>query len=149
MTSVRLNPTVAAIVVTRDRLPLLQRCLAGLRAQTRPCDEILVVDNGSGDGTAQWLASQEGLTVLRQDNTGRIACEFRNYLVLDSVAVHDTPQNVGTVPERVTPQTLSKYCFGARNYVAMVRRADQPLPRRARRILGFFMLNVHMVLQGR
>ncbi len=46
---------VAAVVVTRDRLALLQECVARLLAQTRPCD-VLVIDNASVDGTDRWLA---------------------------------------------------------------------------------------------
>jgi rhamnopyranosyl-N-acetylglucosaminyl-diphospho-decaprenol beta-1,3/1,4-galactofuranosyltransferase len=57
--------TVWAVIVTRDRLALLQQCLAALDAQTRPPDRVLVVDNASSDGTAAWLATREGVEVLR------------------------------------------------------------------------------------
>ena len=57
---------VAAIVVTYNRLELLQQCIEALRAQTAACD-ILIVDNASTDGTAQWLASQPELNYR---NTG-------------------------------------------------------------------------------
>jgi rhamnopyranosyl-N-acetylglucosaminyl-diphospho-decaprenol beta-1,3/1,4-galactofuranosyltransferase len=43
--------TVCAVVVTRDRLPLLRECLAALAAQDRPPDHVLVIDNASSDGT--------------------------------------------------------------------------------------------------
>ncbi|HEX8123163.1 MAG TPA: glycosyltransferase family 2 protein [Solirubrobacteraceae bacterium] len=60
-----------AVIVTRDRLALLQQCLAALRTQTRPPDRILVVDNASGDGTAAWLAAQEDVETLRlEENVG-------------------------------------------------------------------------------
>lgn len=48
----------AAVVVTFNRLPLLQKCIEKLEAQTALCD-ILVVNNASTDGTAQWLAERE------------------------------------------------------------------------------------------
>lgn len=51
---------VAAIVVTYNRLELLRQCVEALRAQTAACD-ILIVDNASTDGTANWLASQPDL----------------------------------------------------------------------------------------
>ena len=57
---------VAAIVVTYNRLELLQQCVEALLAQTTVCD-ILIVDNASTDGTAQWLASQPELNYR---NTG-------------------------------------------------------------------------------
>ena len=51
---------VAAVVVTYNRLALLKECVRALRAQTRACD-ILIVDNASTDGTAEWLEAQPGL----------------------------------------------------------------------------------------
>lgn len=47
--------TVAAVVVTRDRLSLLRECVGRLLAQSRACG-VLVVDNASTDGTDRWLA---------------------------------------------------------------------------------------------
>lgn len=57
---------VAAVVVTYNRLELLWQCVEALRAQTAVCD-ILIVDNASTDGTAQWLTSQPD---LHYRNTG-------------------------------------------------------------------------------
>lgn len=48
--------TVAAVVVTRDRLAYLQDCVERLLGQSAACD-VLVVDNASLDGTDQWLAA--------------------------------------------------------------------------------------------
>ena len=63
--------TVYAVVVTRDRLALLQQCVEALRAQTRAPDRILVVDNASTDGTAAWLAGQDDVETLRlEENVG-------------------------------------------------------------------------------
>lgn len=64
------NPAVVAVVVTYNRLELLRRNLDCLRAQTHPLAGIVVVNNGSTDGTEQWLASQTDLTVITQDNCG-------------------------------------------------------------------------------
>jgi rhamnopyranosyl-N-acetylglucosaminyl-diphospho-decaprenol beta-1,3/1,4-galactofuranosyltransferase len=62
---------VCAVVVTRDRLALLQQCVAALREQTRRPDRILIVDNASEDGTAAWLAAQDDVEVLRlEENVG-------------------------------------------------------------------------------
>lgn len=60
---------VIAVVVTYNRLELLKRNIACLR-QNRPLDAILVVNNGSTDGTAEWLAAQSGLHVITQENVG-------------------------------------------------------------------------------
>lgn len=50
-------PRVVAVVVTFDRLPLLQRLVARLR-EVSDLAEVLVVDNASTDGTGGWLAAQ-------------------------------------------------------------------------------------------
>lgn len=47
--------TVSVIVVTWNGLRVLQDCIAALAAQTQP-HELVVVDNGSTDGTREWLA---------------------------------------------------------------------------------------------
>ena len=57
--------TVAAVVVTYERKALLRQCLAALQAQTRPVDEILVVDNASTDGTAAMVRSAFPEVTLR------------------------------------------------------------------------------------
>ena len=56
----------AAVVVTYNRLELLRQCAQALRNQTVACD-ILIVDNASTDGTAQWLESKPELNYR---NTG-------------------------------------------------------------------------------
>lgn len=61
---------VIAVVVTYNRLELLKKNIACLRAQSRALDGIVVVDNGCTDGTSAWLDSQTGLTVVHQDNVG-------------------------------------------------------------------------------
>ena len=66
-----MHPTkISAVIVTRNRLALLQECLVALRGQTRPADEIIVIDNASDDGTKEWLAGQQGIVTVRQANLG-------------------------------------------------------------------------------
>ena len=47
---------IAAVVVTYNRLKMLQQCVEALRSQSADCD-ILIVDNASSDETGLWLAS--------------------------------------------------------------------------------------------
>jgi Predicted glycosyltransferases len=47
--------SVAVVVVTYNRLPLLKRCLAAIAAQTRAPDFVFVIDNASTDGTGEAL----------------------------------------------------------------------------------------------
>ncbi|HET7712862.1 MAG TPA: glycosyltransferase family 2 protein [Thermoanaerobaculia bacterium] len=49
-------PTVSAILVTWDSAGYLPRCAEGLRSQTHARMEIVVVDNGSSDGSAELTA---------------------------------------------------------------------------------------------
>jgi rhamnopyranosyl-N-acetylglucosaminyl-diphospho-decaprenol beta-1,3/1,4-galactofuranosyltransferase len=42
---------ICAVVVTYNRKRLLEQCLTALLDQTRPLDEIIVIDNASTDGT--------------------------------------------------------------------------------------------------
>lgn len=61
---------ITAVVVTYNRRNLLKRCIEHLRKQTVRLDSIIVVNNGSSDGTDVWLNSQEDLDVIHQENVG-------------------------------------------------------------------------------
>jgi rhamnopyranosyl-N-acetylglucosaminyl-diphospho-decaprenol beta-1,3/1,4-galactofuranosyltransferase len=61
---------VCAIIVTFNRLKLLTQCIDAIRGQEPRPDRIVVVDSGSTDGTGEWLAAQDDLTVVRQANCG-------------------------------------------------------------------------------
>lgn len=65
---------VAAVVVTYNRKALLRECLDALMAQEYPEMEILVIDNGSGDGTGELVRERYQAASrfpLRYYNTGR------------------------------------------------------------------------------
>jgi len=69
------EPKVVAVVVTYNRRGKLARCIGSIREQSRPADQILVVDNASTDGTAEVLAElaqqEPKLTVIQMStNTG-------------------------------------------------------------------------------
>ena len=51
---------LSVLVLTRNRLALLKRCLHALEQQTAPPEEVVVVDTGSTDGTREWLKEQGG-----------------------------------------------------------------------------------------
>ena len=68
-------PFISIILPTYNRLPLLKKAIAALQAQQYPpdCFEVLVVDDGSTDGTAVYLAQQTGIRTIRQANGGPAA----------------------------------------------------------------------------
>jgi len=51
---------VIAVVVSHNGRPFLRETFRGLAAQSRPIDDILVVDTGSTDGSADWARSRLG-----------------------------------------------------------------------------------------
>ena len=63
---------VSAIVPTYNRRSYIVRAIDSILEQTVPVDEILVVDDGSTDGTAELLEERYGarVRVIRQANTG-------------------------------------------------------------------------------
>ncbi|MGI9106031.1 MAG: glycosyltransferase family 2 protein [Pyrinomonadaceae bacterium] len=53
-----MSERVCAVVVTYNRQALLRECLLALQAQTRPVDEILIVNNASTDQTGAMLRAE-------------------------------------------------------------------------------------------
>jgi len=70
------SPTVRVVVVNWNRRELLRACLESLARQTHPSYEVLVVDNGSVDGSAEFVQSITPtypvplLLVQNQENRG-------------------------------------------------------------------------------
>jgi len=52
------RPTLSVVIPVHNGMPHLPETLASVLAQTRRPDEVVVVENGSQDGTAEWLATQ-------------------------------------------------------------------------------------------
>jgi len=69
---------IIAVVVTHNRFELLKRVIKSLKNQTVPLDRIIIINNGSTDGTTEYLRKFEGLNdsmdqdvaVINQDNVG-------------------------------------------------------------------------------
>lgn len=73
------GPDVSAIIPTWNRRELVQHAIRSVLAQTRPVDEIIVVDDGSTDGTGTALAAEFGdrIVYVRQANAGVSAARNR------------------------------------------------------------------------
>jgi len=61
---------ITAVVVTYNRLQYLKKVISALNNQSKKLDSIIVVNNGSTDGTKEWLSEQTGLFVINQENVG-------------------------------------------------------------------------------
>lgn len=114
---------IAAVVVTYNRIKYLKKCIAALLEQTYPLDAVFVIDNGSTDGTKEWLDCQKSLIIIHQDNVGGAGGFYRGLMEANRAGyeyvwamdddVHPTPscleQMIAIMPERggiVCPQRL-------------------------------------------
>jgi GT2 family glycosyltransferase len=61
---------IIAVIVTHNRLPLLQEAVGAIRQQLLLPQQLIIVNNGSTDDTSNWLATQPALHVITQDNQG-------------------------------------------------------------------------------
>lgn len=77
---------VGIVVVTYNRLALLKEAIDSLRNQIYTNREIVVVNNGSTDGTQEWLNAQKDIIVITQQNQGGAGGFFTG---MKYVAEHD------------------------------------------------------------
>ncbi len=75
LASVSGDLTFSIVIPTYNRLASLKRALASIYAQPFPKEryEVIVADDGSSDGTWEWIEEQraEGLLPLRQEHLGQ------------------------------------------------------------------------------
>lgn len=64
-------PLVSVIIPTHDRLALSLEAIESVRAQSYVPIELIVVDDGSTDGTSERLRAEPGIRLLHIDHTGR------------------------------------------------------------------------------
>lgn len=95
-------PMVTIIMLTWNGLEYTQRCIESIREHTRDiAHRLLVVDNGSSDGTLEWLQAQADVTLIanehnlgftRGNNQGMAATPPAHDILLlnnDTVIPHD------------------------------------------------------------
>lgn len=58
------------IVVTHNRVNLLKKCVTSILNQTKKFERVIIINNGSTDGTAEYLTSIVDIDVINSDNTG-------------------------------------------------------------------------------
>jgi glycosyltransferase involved in cell wall biosynthesis len=73
------SPDVSVVIPTRNRCPLLEQAVSSVLAQAGVRLELIVVDDGSDDGTAEWLGTVEDdrLRTIRLEESGE-RCHARN-----------------------------------------------------------------------
>jgi glycosyltransferase involved in cell wall biosynthesis len=76
---------VSLVATVRNAEPYIQEFLDSVLVQTRPPDEVVVVDGGSTDGTLQILRAAEGVTAISE--TGANIARGRNLAI--KAATHD------------------------------------------------------------
>ena len=100
----RLEPSVGVVIPAYNRAHLLGRALDSALAQTLPPRQIIVVDDGSTDGSAALLAAYADIIVLRQENRGVSAA--RNFGIrhcdCDWIALLDSDDE--WLPEKLEAQ---------------------------------------------
>jgi glycosyltransferase involved in cell wall biosynthesis len=64
------SPFITVIIPTFNRLNLLKETVDSVRNQTFRDFQIVVVNDGSTDGTGEWLRNQTDLRVIEQTNLG-------------------------------------------------------------------------------
>ena len=63
--------TLSVVIPTFNRRERIQRCLDSALAQTSPADQIIVIDDGSTDGTEEWIRSHyPNIDLVVQTNQG-------------------------------------------------------------------------------
>jgi glycosyltransferase involved in cell wall biosynthesis len=76
---------VSLVATVKDAVPHVRAFLASVEAQTRTPDEVVIVDGGSSDGTAQLLREAPGITLIEEP--GSNIARGRNVAI--RAAAHD------------------------------------------------------------
>lgn len=127
---------IAVLSLTRDRLDYTRHCFASLLANAG-CDfDWFITDNGSTDGTVDWLLDNTDATVTSYTDNAGISPAL-NAMIDDALASadYDVIVKIDNDCELVTPDTLSDVCRLVSDHDAILspwikglRQPPQPLP---------------------
>jgi len=87
------KPLVSVWIPTYNRLQLLKRAIKSVQNQTYPNIEIFIVDNGSIDGTVEYLYElQQTFSNIQYHafNSNEGACKARNYAIENMTGLYAT-----------------------------------------------------------
>ena len=77
-------PTVGVVITSYNHAHFLEEALHSVRAQTRPVDAVVVIDDGSSDDPATVVAQFPGVHLIRQENRGLAAARNAGLARLDT-----------------------------------------------------------------
>lgn len=89
-----MNPSISVVTLTHNKVEYTRRCLGSLLDTASRAWELVVVDNGSTDGTRDWLnelsssASRAGVSVNVVLNPGNIGCSTARNQGLEAAKGH-------------------------------------------------------------
>lgn len=78
------DPTITAVIPAHQAQAALSRSLSSVFAQSSPPDEVLVVDDGSSDGTGAIARAHRDVRVLRREQGGPGGYAARNLAIRDA-----------------------------------------------------------------
>lgn len=116
-----MTPRVSIVMPCHNGLAYLPRSIASVRAQRMQAWELIIVDDGSTDASAEWITAQEDarIRLLRQPHKGTSSARNRGleHVKSDYVAFLDTDDTwAPTFLEKLTvaldanPQAVLAYC---------------------------------------
>ena len=71
MTHITTHPKVSVLLPVRNGLPYIEEALQSIKTQDFTDWELIVVDDGSTDGTTEWLATQANHQIRRIGTSGK------------------------------------------------------------------------------
>jgi GT2 family glycosyltransferase len=128
---------VLAHIHTFNEAAVIEQALEGLRRQTRPPDAIIIVDNGSTDGTLDRIFPKHATVVRNPEDlgtSGSVAVGLNHSLMegfdwtwvldADSVPEPDALANLLTFFERLPSREREQVCFLACRLATGSNKAD-------------------------
>lgn len=98
--------SIAVVIPTFNRMAVLPRALDSVMAQTRAADEIIVVDDGSSDGTAERIEqTYPAVCAIRQANAGVSVARNRGIAAASSEWIALLDSDDAWMPEKLERQT--------------------------------------------
>jgi glycosyltransferase involved in cell wall biosynthesis len=137
---IRRAGTVSVVIPTFNRAGLVARALESVLAQTRPAEEVIVVDDGSSDGTLELVADRFPVVrLVAQENRGVSAARNRGIAMAtgDWIALLDSddewrPEKLARQLAALAEQPEYRICHTDEIWIRNGRRV-QPKNKHAKR----------------